>query len=41
VSRANQWARWIAKPCRRLFAARAMPDLQVPSDDLKAPASMA
>jgi radical SAM superfamily enzyme YgiQ (UPF0313 family) len=30
VSRANQWARVIAKPCRRLFAARPMPELQVP-----------
>jgi radical SAM superfamily enzyme YgiQ (UPF0313 family) len=31
VSRANQWARLIAKPCRRLFAAKPMPDLQVPA----------
>ena len=31
VSRANRWARWIARPCRRLFAARPMPDLQVPA----------
>jgi radical SAM superfamily enzyme YgiQ (UPF0313 family) len=30
VSRANQWARVIARPCRRLFAARPMPELQVP-----------
>jgi len=30
VSRASRWARWIAKPCRRLFAARPMPDLAVP-----------
>jgi hypothetical protein len=30
VSRANQWARWIARPCRRLFTAPPMPDLQVP-----------
>ena len=30
VSRANQWARLIARPCRRLFAARPMPDLQIP-----------
>ena len=29
-SRAARWARWIAKPCRRLFAAPPMPDLQVP-----------
>jgi radical SAM superfamily enzyme YgiQ (UPF0313 family) len=25
-------ARWLAKPCRLLFSARPMPDLQVPSD---------
>jgi hypothetical protein len=31
VSRANRWARMIAKPCRRLFTARPMPDLQVPA----------
>jgi len=31
VSRANQWARLIARPCRRLFAAPRMPDLQVPT----------
>ncbi len=31
LSRANQWARWIARPCRRLFSARPMPDLQMPS----------
>ena len=30
VSRANRWARWIARPCRRLFAGRPLPDLQVP-----------
>ncbi len=29
-NRAAQWARLIAKPCRRLFAGRPMPDLQVP-----------
>ncbi|HKA55147.1 MAG TPA: radical SAM protein [Candidatus Binatia bacterium] len=26
-----RWARWLAKPCRRLFAARPMPQLQVPN----------
>jgi hypothetical protein len=31
VSRAEQWARIIAPPTRRLFAAKPMPDLQVPS----------
>jgi hypothetical protein len=27
VSRANRWARLIAKPCRRLFTARPLPAL--------------
>jgi hypothetical protein len=31
VDRAAQWARWIAKPTRRLFAGRPMPDLAVPA----------
>jgi len=31
ASRARGWARWIAKPCRRLFQAAPMPNLQVPS----------
>ncbi|MGH8459151.1 MAG: B12-binding domain-containing radical SAM protein, partial [Nevskiales bacterium] len=26
-----RWARWLAKPCRLLFSARPMPDLQVPA----------
>jgi hypothetical protein len=30
-SRANRWARWLARPCRRLFTANPMPDLQVPN----------
>ena len=30
MSRATQWARLLAKPTRRLFAASPMPDLQVP-----------
>ncbi len=30
VNRSAQWARAIAKPCRLFFAARPMPDLQVP-----------
>jgi radical SAM superfamily enzyme YgiQ (UPF0313 family) len=30
VARSARWARWIAKPCRHLFSARPMPDLQVP-----------
>ena len=29
-TKANNWARWLAKPCRRLFQADPMPDLQVP-----------
>lgn len=28
--KSNWLARWIAKPCRRLFSARPMPELQVP-----------
>jgi radical SAM superfamily enzyme YgiQ (UPF0313 family) len=31
VSRATRWARWIARPCRRLFAARPMPELRLPA----------
>ena len=30
VSRSARWARWLAKPCRYLFAGRPMPELQVP-----------
>jgi radical SAM superfamily enzyme YgiQ (UPF0313 family) len=30
VSRSAQWARWLAKPCRHLFAGAPMPELQVP-----------
>jgi len=30
VSRAATWARWMAKPLRRLFAGAPMPDLKVP-----------
>jgi radical SAM superfamily enzyme YgiQ (UPF0313 family) len=30
-ARSERWARWLAAPCRRLFAARPMPDLAVPS----------
>jgi hypothetical protein len=30
VNKAARWARWIVKPCRRLFAAPPIPDLQVP-----------
>jgi hypothetical protein len=31
VSRSARWARWLAKPCQRLFAAAPMPNLQVPA----------
>lgn len=30
VSRSARWARWLAKPCQRLFAAPPMPDLKIP-----------
>lgn len=30
VSRSARWARWLAKPCQRLFAAPAMPHLKLP-----------
>ena len=29
-NRANQWARWLAVPCRKLFSGRLMPGLQAP-----------
>jgi radical SAM superfamily enzyme YgiQ (UPF0313 family) len=31
AGRARKWARWIAKPCRRVFTARPMPELEVPA----------
>jgi hypothetical protein len=31
INRSATWARMIAKPCVRLFAAPPMPDLQVPT----------
>ena len=30
VSRSTRWARWLARPCRKLFVAAPMPELQVP-----------
>src|SRR5450432_3443981 len=30
VTWSGRWARWLAKPCRRLFAGNPMPDLDVP-----------
>lgn len=32
-SSSARWARWLAKPCRRLFAGRPLPHLQVPQAD--------
>lgn len=31
VNRAATWTRWLAKPCRRLFQAAPMPELQMPA----------
>lgn len=31
VAWSARWARWLAKPCQRLFAGRPMPQLQVPN----------
>jgi radical SAM superfamily enzyme YgiQ (UPF0313 family) len=31
VARSVRWARWMAKPCRYLFSARPMPQLEVPN----------
>jgi radical SAM superfamily enzyme YgiQ (UPF0313 family) len=31
VSRSTRWTRMMARPCRRLFAGRPLPDLQVPT----------
>ena len=30
VSRSARWARWLAKPCQRLFAGSPMPHLEIP-----------
>ena len=30
-NKASRWARWLAKPCRRLFIAKPMPELQMPT----------
>jgi hypothetical protein len=41
VTWSGRWARWMAKPCRRLFAGNPMPDLEVPEahqPDLESPA---
>jgi radical SAM superfamily enzyme YgiQ (UPF0313 family) len=31
IGRSARWARWLAKPCRRLFAARPLPELEMPA----------
>ena len=33
VAWSARWARWLAKPCQRLFAGRPMPHLQVPRSE--------
>jgi radical SAM superfamily enzyme YgiQ (UPF0313 family) len=40
-NRANQWARWLAVPCRKLFQGAPMPELQVPPRHLVAMAASA
>jgi tRNA A37 methylthiotransferase MiaB len=39
ITWSGRWARWMAKPCRHLFAGRPMPDLEVPGaqPDLELP----
>jgi radical SAM superfamily enzyme YgiQ (UPF0313 family) len=32
----TRWARWLARPCQRLFAAKPLPDLQMPSSPASA-----
>ncbi|HSA92881.1 MAG TPA: radical SAM protein [Terriglobales bacterium] len=32
IASSGRWARWLAKPCRRLFSAQPMPNLQMPAD---------
>jgi radical SAM superfamily enzyme YgiQ (UPF0313 family) len=36
-NRASSWARWLAVPCRKLFQARPMPELQIPHAETAAP----
>jgi len=36
VNRSARWARWMAMPCRRLFAGRPMPDLQLLTESAEA-----
>jgi hypothetical protein len=28
----TRWARWLAKPCRKLFEAKPLPDLAMPAE---------
>ena len=37
VSRSARWARWLAKPCQRLFAGSPMPHLEIPGTWSAAP----
>jgi radical SAM superfamily enzyme YgiQ (UPF0313 family) len=41
VNRSARWARWLAKPCQRLFRAAPMPELQIPIGALPQPAAPA
>ena len=40
VSRSARWARWLARPCQRLFAASPMPHLEVPGRTWSATAGL-
>jgi radical SAM superfamily enzyme YgiQ (UPF0313 family) len=31
IASSTRWARWLSKPCQRLFAARPLPDLKLPT----------
>ena len=35
--KANRWARWLAKPCQRLFQGKPMPDLAMPASAARSP----
>jgi radical SAM superfamily enzyme YgiQ (UPF0313 family) len=41
VNRSARWARLMAIPCRRLFAGRPMPDLEIPMPALRVPSNVA
>jgi hypothetical protein len=40
VTWSGRWTRWMAKPCRRLFAGRPMPDLAVPGLRVEMPVAV-